>query len=165
MNKKIENKSKDIQLEEVEKIIQNLIGDKVGNVRIDDDESLLIEFGELTTEVQKITRLGEEENMTQKGEWGLCLYDCFWRIVHNGNLLTSFLDESEEIVDSVTQINGYALESVVISQPFFDVIFKFSDGYTIDSFSVSKDDMHWTLRTPNGKYLCFGPESKLSYRD
>ena len=165
MNNNIEDTSQDIEFADAEQIIQTWIGNQAGNARIGIGHFLLIEFGELTTRVLKPTRFRKEEKIIQEGEWGLWLYSCQWRIVHNGSLLTNSLSESkQEMENIVAHINGSILESVVISSPFFDATFTFSNGYKIETLSISKDSRHWLLRTPNGKFLGFGPDSNLYYR-
>ncbi|MCG8362989.1 MAG: hypothetical protein MJA27_06600 [Pseudanabaenales cyanobacterium] len=160
MQKKIENS----KMKEVQAIIQPLIGQRAWDARIGVGSFLLIEFGKVVSKTAKATPRRPEYTY-DRGEWGLWLYGCQWRIEHKETILSSSVSETRgEMELAVSKFNSQTVETIDIAEPFWDAVFTFSNGHILKTFSTYMIDEHWTLRTPNGKYLAAGPGTNWEYR-
>ncbi len=162
--KNMQDNSEKLTLEEIRNIVQALPGQKAWDAQIGVGNFLLIDFGKTISDVIKATRR-KPERTYQYGEWSLWLYSCQWRIEYRNLILASTKSETrEEMEIAVKRFNDRIIESIDITEPFWDAVFTFSDGYIIRTFSTSTEREHWTLRTPSGKYLAAGPGTDLEYR-
>ena len=164
MKNQVEQNICKITMDEVNSLLEQWIGQKAQNARIGVGTFLLIDFGQLTTEMLPPTRLRPQEKIIQKGEWFLWIYQCMWRVIYKERIIVSSLAETKEEMQCVVEkINHSKLEAVEITQPFFDAKFTFSNGYIIETFSIEDNDDYWMLKVPDGSYLTFRANSEIKY--
>ncbi|WP_017659615.1 hypothetical protein [Baaleninema simplex] len=128
---------------------------------------LTFNFGKkLPPEPIKSTRLKRirKTPLPDRGEWGLWIYMCGWRIEQGDRVLAGSNDDRSQIAFALQKLEGQIMTSVEISYPFGETIFIFDNEIILRTFPINYNECDdWMFFMPNGYVLSLGSNSSWSY--
>jgi hypothetical protein len=145
-----------MNIQEVQAIVNPLLGQKAWGVSLGFGSFLTLEFG------QPLPSSGENQKI--HGEWHLWLYNCAWRLEQKDRILGGSGDERDQLETVIERLNNLTLQSVELLPPAGDAVFTFEHQVVLRLFAIySQDYAHWFLYAPDGNVLSVGPGNSWSY--
>jgi len=155
----------DSDIQEIEKILSQIVGEKTWGVSLlgNGGSHINFEFGE--------SRQDEWDSLKVRGKWSLFTNICDWRLEKDGDVLVGSNDHGSRITPALQQLEGTILSSFDLQLPALDTIFVFSNRFVLRIFpsAFMSNSTHWIFTLPKDRHaLKIGPEASWSihiYKD
>ncbi len=140
----------DSDIQEIQRIIAPLSGEKAWGAALGVGSFVTIEFG------KPIPPQNSEDK--QHGEWHLWIYCCAWRLEEGNSVLAASEDDRAKLETAIKRLQNLTLLSIGLSLPGFDTVITFEQDVVLRLFPIFSEEFeHWMLYTPDGNALTIGP--------
>lgn len=143
-------------LQEIQKIIAPLLGEKAWGVALGVGSFVTMEFGQPVPP--------QKPGDKQHGEWHLWIYCCAWRLEAENAVLAASEDDRTKLETVLKRLENLELLAIDLSLPGLDTLVTFDQEVVLRLFPIFSEEFeHWLLYTPDGRVLTIGPGMNWSY--
>jgi hypothetical protein len=135
------------ELEIVQEIISPLIGLRAWGVNLGQGSFITLEFGSALPP--------DEHTKVHHGEWHFWIYNSSWRLEDEEKVLVGSEDSRQEIIKTISVLEGLILENISFSTPGPDTVLEFENSIRLKVLPLifHEEYDYWILYMPDGKTL------------
>ena len=153
-------------LDQIQALIQPIIGKRAWGVKAVLDSYIYLEFGS-----PRLRHARRPQPVTVRGEWLFWVTFAVWRLERDGSVIAGSQDRFAQFSPVVEVLEGKILLSAQVSLPALDVVLTFEDDLRLRLFiahHLKRGDFGpiegWNLYTPENKVLTAGASQTWSHR-